>query len=111
MGGKSLVNALWFADCNALLERKTTMSNRSHVVSLAVAIVLAGSVWAQPQAPPGASGQPPPTGSTSGVPRNTPGDPGVAPQDKPRDPYTMHKDFARNGTQTSASEAKFGTSA
>src|SRR5260370_26970266 len=84
------------------------MSNRSHVVSLAVAIVLAGSVWAQPQAPPGASGQTPPTGSTSGVPRNTPGDPGVAPQDQPMDPYIVDKDFVRNVAESSATEVQLG---
>jgi putative membrane protein len=84
------------------------MFSRSHVVSLAVVIVLAGSVWAQPQAPPGASGQTPPTGSTSGVPRNTPGDPGVAPQDQPMDPYIVDKDFVRNVAESSATEVQLG---
>ncbi len=84
------------------------MFSRSHIVSLAAAIVLAGSVWAQPQGPPGASGQTPPTGSASGVPRNTPGDPGVAPQDQQMDPYIVDKDFVRNVAESSATEMQLG---
>src|SRR5258708_39552695 len=84
------------------------MFSRSHIVSVAAAIVLAGSVWAQPQGPPGASGQTPPTGSASGVPRNTPGDPGVAPQDQQMDPYIVDKDFVRNVAESSATEMQLG---
>src|SRR5260370_36649070 len=85
------------------------MFSRSHIVSLAAAIVLAGSVWAQPQGPPGASGQTPPTGSTSGVPRNTPGDPGVAPPDQQMDPYTVDKGFVRDVADSGATAVQLAT--
>ena len=73
---------------------------RSHFLSLAVAIALAASGWAQTQPPPGQGGQtptPPPDGRGGSPTGNTPGNPGAVPQDQQMmDPYMTDKDFVKN---------------
>jgi putative membrane protein len=81
------------------------MFSRSDILSLAVAIVLPGSAWAQT---PGQSG--PPTGIPTGAPQgNTPGNPGAVPQDQQQiDPYITDKDFVRNVAESSATQVQLG---
>lgn len=91
------------------------MFSRSHGLSLAAAIVLAGSAWSQTQPPAGGGGQIPPdgrggspTGSPMGTPRgDMPGNPGAVPQDQ-IDAYATDKDFIRNVAESSATEVKLG---
>ena len=89
------------------------MFSRSHILSLAAAIVLAGSVWAQTQPPtqppPGESGQTPPAGTPAGTPRGgMAGNPGAVPQDLQIDPYMTDKEFVKNVTESSATEVHLG---
>src|SRR5260370_4686738 len=77
------------------------MFTRSHILSLAGAIVLAGSAWAQTQARPNV----PPTGAPQG---NLPNNPGAVPQDQQRDPYSTDKDFVKNVAESSATEVQLG---
>jgi putative membrane protein len=83
------------------------MFSRSHILSLAAAVVLAGSTWAQPQPPTGQSS--PPSGSPAGPPQgNIPGNSGAAPQDQQIDPYITDKDFVKNVAESSATEVQLG---
>jgi putative membrane protein len=81
------------------------MSHRSHFLTVAAAVVLAGSALAQP---PG--GNPPDTmGSPPGAPRNNaPNNPASMPQDQQTDPYLADKDFVRNVAESSATEVQLG---
>jgi putative membrane protein len=87
------------------------MFNRSHIVSFALATVLASSAWAQTP-PAGQGSQLPPdgrVGSPSGSPQgNIPVSPGAVPQDQMLDPYAMDKDFIKSVTESSATEVHLG---
>jgi putative membrane protein len=87
------------------------MFSRSQILSLAAAIVLAGSTGAQTQPPPGGGQTPPATGGGSpmGAPRSdTAGNPGAIPQDQQMDPYGTDKDFVRSAAESSATEVQLG---
>src|SRR5260370_40708506 len=87
------------------------MFSRSQILSLAAAIVLAGSTGAQTQPPPGGGQTPPATGSGSptGAQRSdTAGNPGAVPQDQMMDPYGTDKDFVKSVAESSATEVHLG---
>jgi putative membrane protein len=87
------------------------MFSRSHGLSVAAAIVLTGSAWAQTQPPAGGGGQVPPdnrVGPPMGAPRdNMPGNPGAVPQDQ-MDTYATDKDFIKSVAESSATEVQLG---
>ena len=84
---------------------------RSQITTLAAALVMAGSSWAQMQPPAGQSPQTPPDGrsaSPSVDPRGgIPGNPGAIPQDQ-IDNYATDKDFVRSVAESSATEVQLG---
>src|SRR5690349_12135855 len=88
------------------------MFSRLHGLSVAAAIVLTGSAWAQTQPPAGGGGQVPPdnrVGSPMGAPRdNMPGNPGAVPQDQQVDTYATDKDFIKSVAESSATEVQLG---
>ena len=91
------------------------MLTGSHILSLAAAFVLTGSILAQTQpAPSGGSQIPPdarggsPMGSPTDARGNIPGNPGAVPQDQQLDPYSTDKDFITNVAESSATEVQLG---
>lgn len=84
------------------------MFNRSQILSLAAGIVLAGSIGAQTQPPPGGGQTPPTSGSPTGAPRSdTAGNPGAVPQDQ-MDPYSTDRDFVKSVAESNATEVHLG---
>jgi len=87
------------------------MLSRSHILSLAVTIVLAASAKAQTPPPGGGSQIPPdgrggpPSGSSQGT---IPANPGAVPQDQMMDPYATDKDFVKSAAESSAIEVHLG---
>jgi putative membrane protein len=78
---------------------------RSHIVTCAVAIVLAGPGWAQMQQPQ----TQPPGGPPMGTPQTPmPGTAGAIPQNQQTDPYMTDKDFLRSAAESSATEVHLG---
>ena len=89
------------------------MFTRSHLLSLATALVLAGSTWAQTQQPPpGQSGSTTgaPTGAppTGAVDRSNPTGTSAIPQDQQMDTYSTDKSFVRNAAEVSAIQVHLG---
>lgn len=83
------------------------MFSRSHFVSCAAALILAGSGWAQMQQP--GSPTQPPGGVPSGPPQSPmPGAAGGTSSDVQVDPYSTDKDFIKNAAEASATEVHLG---
>ncbi|HKE24583.1 MAG TPA: DUF4142 domain-containing protein [Bryobacteraceae bacterium] len=82
------------------------MFSRLHILGLSVAIVLAGSAWAQTQPPPGGGGSQMPPDTPTGAARG--GNPGIVPQDQQIDPYITDKVFVRSVAESSATEVQLG---
>jgi putative membrane protein len=80
------------------------MFSRSHILSFAGAIVLAGSACAQ-QAQPRPGQSSPPTGAPQ---NNAPGTPDALRQDQQRDLYSTDKDFVKSVAESSATEVQLG---
>jgi len=86
------------------------MFMRSHTITLAAAMLVAGLAGAQTQTPPGQTSPTPPdarTGSPTTNPReNTPG---AIPQDQQQmDPYLTDKEFVKNVLESNATEVHLG---
>lgn len=90
------------------------MFSRSHILSFAVTMLLAGMAGAQtPQTQPPGGGSPTQPDSRGGPPSGSPqgdmrGNPGAVPQDQMMDPYATDKDFVKSAAESSAVEVHLG---
>src|SRR5439155_560390 len=90
-------------------ERSNNLLNRSHILNLAAALVLASSAGAQTQTPSGAGQTSPPGGAPTGAPPTSAPGPGAGAQDQPSmDPYMADKDFVKSASESTATEAHLG---